>query len=668
LELIVDRVPTLPILLIITFRPEFTPPWIGRSQVNLVSLNRLPPRQRAEMIERVTGGKALPRQVVAEIVDRTDGVPLFVEELTKAVVESSMLTDAGDRYTLAGTLPSLAIPTTLHASLMARLDRLASVREVAQIGAALGRQFSHELISAVAPMPRRQLDDALEQLVGAGLIYRRGAPPDAEYTFKHALVQDAAYSTLLRSRRQQLHGRIATTLEDQFSEIVAAQPALLAWHCTEAGLVEKAIGYRLSAGQQGLARSAMTEAVAQLRSGLALLTGLPDGAGRQQRELDFQIALGGALTATQGYGAPVVSEAYDQARRLCEQLGQPARLVPVLHAQWVQHLMRAEHGRAHQCAKQVLDLGEAQNDLALKALGCRCNAASCLWLGEPAAARAYVEQGLGLYDPAHRPSIAGLHEDNHNILLVYRSLALFSLGYLNQARVRRDEALADARRRGHAHTLALALAVIWFVDWGTEPPQASLQRADELVALSDEHDFPMWQAIGTAWRGWCLAALGQAEEGIPLLTQGLVAYRMTGANRGSPFALALLADAFGGARQPGEGLKRLIEADRLVEATEERWAEAEMLRVRGKLLNSIQEYAAAEDSFREAIVVAQRQSAKLWELRAATSLARLWRDQGRDDEARDLLAPVHGWFTEGFDTADLKEAKALLDALSEAPK
>ena len=279
--------PTLRVLVILTFRPEFTPPWIGRPHVTMLTLNRLPRRQGAEMIAYVTGGKALPKEIAEQIIDRTDGVPLFIEELTKTVVESGIVTEAGDHYAVAGPMAPLAIPTSLHASLLARLDRLAPTREVAQIGAALGRSFSYELISAVAGMPQQKLDEALEQLASAELIFRRGMPPDAEYTFKHALVQDAAYSTLLRSRRQQLHGRIAATLESQFPEVVTAQPALMAQHCTEAGLSEKAVGYWLKAGQQAIARSAMTEAVAQLQKGLDLLTSMPDNSARQQQELDL---------------------------------------------------------------------------------------------------------------------------------------------------------------------------------------------------------------------------------------------------------------------------------------------------------------------------------------------------------------------------------------------
>src|SRR6202040_397885 len=305
-DLIVERVPSLPLLAIVTFRSEFVPPWVGRSEVTLISLNRLPRRPRAEMIPHLTGGKVLPQEIADQITDRTDGVPLFIEELTKAVVESGLLVESGGRYVVTGPIAPLAIPTSLHASLLARLDRLAPTRDVAQIAAALGRQFSHELISAVAAMPREQLDDALAQLVRAELIFRRGTPPDAEYTFKHALVQDAAYGTLLRSRRQQIHARIAATLEDQFPEIVAAQSALLAQHCAEAGLREKAVVYWLKAGQQALARSAMTEAVAQLQKGLELLANMPEVSRPVQHELDLQIALGRALMAARGYSAPVV--------------------------------------------------------------------------------------------------------------------------------------------------------------------------------------------------------------------------------------------------------------------------------------------------------------------------------------------------------------------------
>jgi predicted ATPase len=453
--LLVDRVPTLPVLVIITFRPEFAPPWVGRPHVTILTLNRLPPRQRAEMIAYVTGGKTLPREIADQIVDRTDGVPLFIEELTKTVVESGILTEAGDHYAVAGPVGQLAIPTSLHASLLARLDRLAPTRELAQIGAALGRQFSHELISAVAGMPKKQMDDALAQLVGAGLIFRRGTPPDAEYSFKHALVQDAAYSTLLRSRRQQIHARIAAALERRFPEIAAAQPEVAARHCTEAGLAEEAIGYWLKAGQQSLARSAAMEAAAQLRKGLALLFGLPDDALRQKQELELQIALGRALQATTGQASPAMGETYARARQLCEQLDRPPQLVPVLIGQCVYHLNRAEFDLARQHAAALLQLGESLNDARLRLLGHRFSAQPEFCLGEFFAARSHLEQGLALFDPADRPFYAALTLQDARVMVLSWTSVLFPLGYLDQAQAKSNEALAEARRLGQPFSLAI---------------------------------------------------------------------------------------------------------------------------------------------------------------------------------------------------------------------
>jgi predicted ATPase len=357
LDLLIDRMPTLRVLLVVTFRPEFTPPWIRLPHVTILNLNRLSKRQRAEMMTHVGGGKALPKEIADQIVDRTDGVPLFIEELTKAVVESGVLTEAGEGYTVSGPVGPLAIPTTLHGSLLARLDRLAPTREVAQIGAALGRSFSHELISAIATMPKRQLDDALAQLIDAELIFRRGTPPDAEYTFKHALVQEAAYSTLLRSRRQQLHGRIAATLETQFSEFIQTQPEALARHCAEAGLVEKAVGYWLKAGQLAIARSAMTEAVAQLGKGFKLLSVTPDSMVRQEHDLGLQLALGSALAATKGFAAPATGAALDRARQLCQRSNQSQQLMgPILRGQFTFRLVRGELQQAAHHAEEITHL------------------------------------------------------------------------------------------------------------------------------------------------------------------------------------------------------------------------------------------------------------------------------------------------------------------------
>jgi class 3 adenylate cyclase/tetratricopeptide (TPR) repeat protein len=662
LDLIVDRVATLRVLLIITFRPEFAPAWIGRSHVTLISLSRLPRQQRAEMIMRVTGGKALPKEIAEHIIDRTDGVPLFIEELTKAVIESGMLTDAGDRFDARGPVPRLAIPTSLQASLLARLDRLAPVREMAQIGAALGRSFSHELISAVAAMPQRQVDGALAQLVGAELVFQRGIPPDAEYTFKHALVQDAAYSTLLRGRRRQIHARIATTLESQFPEIVATQPQLMAHHCAEAGFNEKAVSYRLKSGQQAVARSAMTEAVSQLQKGLELLANMPEESRPVQHELDLQIALGRALMATSGYSAPVVADTLVRARALAERFDRADRLAPLLYFQWGFHMVRAEHELAVSLAEQMEKLGQTRKDQTTLLLGHYIHGASCYFRGEFVTARALLELCDGLRDPAARAICAAIAvADPHAASLGHLALTLALLGHLDQGRARVDEALSEARRLDHPFTVAFVLSKVCAVEAAVGLPHDARRHAEELEALSNEHGFPLWLGLGLLQQGRSLTALGQAQDGLAVLARGLSVLRAAGAVVHTPLALSFLAEAHTKVEHLQEGQNCLVEAAQLIEMTDERSSEVELHRLRGDLMNARGDQAAAEHNYHRALAVAKRQSTKTLELRAATSLARLWRDQGKCTEAHDLLALVYGSFTEGFDTPVLRDAKALLD-------
>jgi class 3 adenylate cyclase/tetratricopeptide (TPR) repeat protein len=656
LHLLIERMPSLRVLLIITFRPEFTPPWIGLPHVTILNLNRLSKRQRAEMITYVGGGKELPKEIADQIVDRTDGVPLFIEELTKAVVESGVLAETGEGYPVSGPMAPLAIPTTLHGSLLARLDRLASTREVAQIGAALGRSFSHELISAVATMPKPQLDDALAQLIDAELIFRRGAPPDAEYTFKHALVQDAAYSTLLRRRRQQLHGRIAATLETQFSEFIQTQPEVLARHCAEAGLVEKAVGYWLKAGQLAIARSAMTEAVAQLGKGLEFLVDTPDGVVRQEHELRLQVALGSALIATKGFAAPATGEAYDRARELCERSNQSQQLIgPILRGQYTFRLLRGDLQQAAHHAEEISHLGHVWDEPMWKCIGSVQSGNVCVWLGRFIDGHNRYQEALSLWDPKFR--VATAHPtDPYLALLLYDSRSLLFLGYLDQARLRRCEALTESKRLS-LYNRAFALTLSWVGHW-------TIEDADEVLALANEQGFADWGAIGALMRGWCLSTRGQGAEGVPLMLQGLDTWRATGGKLVLPSLLTALADAYGMAGQPQEGVDRLTEAAILIETTQERWIESEMHRVRGTLLRSMGEHDAAEHSYGRALAVAREQSARFFELRAGLSLAWLWRDQGKRTKARDLLSPIYSWFTEGLDAPVLEVAKALLDELA----
>jgi class 3 adenylate cyclase/predicted ATPase len=664
LDLLVDRVPTLRVLIVITFRREFAPTWVGLPHVTMLNLNRLPPRRCAEIVAQVTGGKKLPKEIADQIVERADGVPLFIEELTKAVVESGLVVDAGDHYNLAGPFPQLAIPATLNDSLLARLDRLAPTREVAQIAAALGRHFSYELISAVARMPKRQIDEALARLVGAELMLQRGIPPDAEYTFKHALVQDAAYSTLLRSGRQKVHARIVAVLESQFLEIVTGQPAFLAHHCEEAALTEKAVGYLLRAGQQALVRSAMMEASAQLQKGLDLLAKLPDDHGRQQQELDLQIALGRASIATMGYSAPAVAATFARAKALADHLDRREYLVPLLHGQWVYYFNRSELKLSLPYAEEVEQIGKSRNDIDVQLLGYFQNGMTRFYLGEFGTARAYFEQCRDLGDPAHRAAVALLSTaDPHIAAMAHLAWTLGSLGYADQARLELYGVLSDVDRLEHAYTRAMMLSFACWVEWISRSPEQVRCRAEESVALSIEHNFPLWLAWGNAYRGWSLTALGQTQEGPALIKQALAEVRATGTILMTPHWLMLLADAHAMLGQMDEGLSCLTEAARLLETLDERFEEAELYRLRGQLLNGVGQRAEAETNYRQAMAIAKRQSAKVWELRAAISLARLWVNEGKCCEARDLLDPIYVSFTEGHETSDLKEAKALLDSL-----
>jgi class 3 adenylate cyclase/predicted ATPase/DNA polymerase III delta prime subunit len=657
LDLVIERVPRSRVLLLVTFRPEFQPPWTGQAHVTNLVLNRLDRREGAALVQRVVGSGGLPSDVVAEIIERTDGVPLFVEEMAKALQE------AGNASTVLSRTAATAsnVPATLHASLMARLDRLGSAaKEVAQVGAVLGREFSYELLAEVAQRNAAELNVALDQLVAAGLAFCRGVAPQATYLFKHALVQDAAYGTLLRGKRQELHRRVAEALVENWSEIVETQPELLAHHSAQAGLVDQAIAYYTRAGERALARSAMAEATAQLEKGLKLLTVLPDAAPRQHRELELLIGLGQVLIATQGYAAPAVGETYARARSLCELLDRPPQIVPVLYGQWIYHLLKGPLGLAHELATELLQRGEDKADAAVTNVSHLLCGETCLPLGEFLAARAHLEKALAQFElPERQFHMSLFPEDGKITLLAYLSINLVCLGYPDQGFFRSQEAVAEAGRLSHPFSLALALSWGWCVDWATRSHEERQARSDKLIALSEEHGFSYYRAEATIFRGWTLAEGGQTAKGISLLQSGVAEYRTTGAAVFLSFYLMLLADAEGNSRQRDQALGHLAEAERIIAETGDRWAEAELYRVRGELLRG-GDNPAAERCFLQAIEIAQKQSAKFWELRAATSLARLWRDQGKRDAARDLLGPIYGWFTEGFDAPVLQEAKALL--------
>ena len=668
LGLVIEQAPTAPILDVLTFRPEFTPPWPQRTHMTPLTLNRLERPEVEALIGQHTGGKALPEEVVEHIVGKTDGVPLFVEELTKAILEADFLREQDDGYQLTGPLSGVTIPATLQDSLMARLDRLPTIREVAQLGAVLGREFAYEMVKAIGSIEETALQKGLDGLVAAELLYQRGRPPRAKYIFKHALVQDAAYQSLLKRTRQYYHRQVAELLESRFPEIVQSQQELVAHHYTEAGLAEQAVEHWYKAGQQALQRSANPEAVGHLQKGLKVLMTLPRSAARDRQELALQTTQGPALMATKGYAAPEVGEAYVRARELCELVGETEELFTVLWGLWLYRLVRAEHHTSLAMAQQLIELAEnlPESEYLLEAnlaLG-----VSFLMIGELQTAREHLQEGVRLYDPERHAALAFSYGGiNPGVAcLAYLAWTLWLLGDVEQAISRADQAQALSRRLDNAYTLARSLywnAILrQFVgDW-----QAVRADAEEAIAIATEQNIALVQAVGPIMLGWALVRRGQEVDGASKIRQGVEAYRDTGAVFQLPHLMVPLAEAARAHGQPAEGLDVLADALAKVESTGERYLEAELHRLQGELLldQSPGDHGPAEASFQNALAVARTQQAKSLELRAAMSLARLWQTQGKAPEARDLLAPVYDWFTEGFDTPDLKDAKALLDELS----
>jgi class 3 adenylate cyclase/predicted ATPase len=670
LALLVDQTPTASLCVLATCRPHFQPSWSHRSYLTEVTVHRLSTVQVAHIIAQLTQGKTLPRELVQQILAMTDGVPLYVEEMVKAVVESGVLQEVNGQYALAGPLATLAIPATLQDALTARLDRLMTAKAIAQLGATIGRQFSYDLLQAIAHVDATTLQRELGRLVEAELVYQRGVPPQATYVFKHALIQDAAYQSLLKSTRQQSHQRIAQVLEVQFPETTQAQPELLAHHYTEAGLAEKAVHYWYTAGQRASERSAHVEAIAHLRQGLELLQTLPETPERTQREVDLLIVLGASLIATKGFAAPEVGQTYLRAQRLCQHLDNPHQFFPVLRGLWTYYHVRAELQRARALGEQLLTLAQQVRDVAMLCAAHRALGSTLLFLGVVADAQTHFAQGIALYDPQQHHTSVFLYGENAGVVCgINDALALWYLGYPEQGLMQIDDALTLAQRIGHPFSLGFALVVAAVFHQSRREVRTAQGHAEAAINLATEQGFPYWMALSSMLRGWALAHQGQAQEGIEQLNQGLIAHRATGAELWRPYFLALLAEAHGIQGEPETGLTALTEALTLVDTTGERWYEPELYRLKGELLlkQSSDNRTEAESCFRQAISIAQNQSAKSWELRAATSLTRLWQQQGKRDEARQLLGDVYGWFTEGFDTADLQDAKALLEAL-QAPR
>jgi class 3 adenylate cyclase/predicted ATPase len=669
----VDRIRTLGVLLIVTNRPEFEPPWIGLPYVTALTLNRLGQREIAAMIDRVVGNKPLPAHIRRDIIERTDGIPLFVEEMTKAVLETEGENDA-QRTAALVPFPTMAVPPSLHASLMARLDRLGSAKEVAQIGAAIGREFSHALLAEVERKPEAELNSELNRLVQSGLLFRQGVPPHATYLFKHALVQDAAYGTLLREPRRALHARIADTLENQFTEIAENQPELLARHCTEAGLIEKAALLWGKAGQRSLERSALVEALQQFTRALDQIATLPATSALRREQIKLQVALITPLIHVKGYAAPETKAAEERARLLIEQaeaFGElpedPLLLFSVLYGVWVANSVAFDGDASREMATQFLSLAEKQGATAPLVVGHRLAGFSLTFTGNVKQGKTHFDQSISLYDPAeHRALATRFGQDARVTALSFRALGRWLLGYPATAVADTDQAVKDAREIGHVATLMLVLVITSFTNILCRNYSAAKALLAEVVPLADKKGALYWKALGIANEGCMLALTGNAARAIQVIKSGITAYRSTGATVYAPFHLSYLASAHVELGQFDEAWCCIGEAMTAVETTKERWCEPEVNRVAGEiaLLQTRPDAVKAQAHFEHALAVACQQQAKSWELRASMSLARLWRSQGKPRQARELLAPVYGWFTEGFDTRDLKEAKALLAELS----
>jgi class 3 adenylate cyclase/predicted ATPase len=664
LDLLVKRIGRLSVLLVATCRPEFQSPWTDLPQVTLVTLNRLGRSDGAELVRQLArNAERFPHGLVSEIVERADGVPLFVEELTKTLLEAG-----ADRRVEMSTFvsaSSLAIPATLHASLMARLDRLGvDAKQVAQIGAAIGREFSYTLLATSGRLPESQIQYGLRLLMGAGLVFQRSAPPHTNFLFKHALVQDIAYGTLLRQARQELHARIGRALEEHFPERSAAEPDLLAHHFANASMAQKAADYFLRAGQLAVQRSALVEAIRFLERGLQVLEKAPRDVDRLRQELDLQLALAAARSAAMGYAAHEVIEAYAKARNLCQVLSDPKKLYTALVGQYGYQFIRVERGAALRTAEEILQLAQGRNHREASIL----LGMSLYQLGKLEPAEFHVRQSLApgksLADqPPKSRSILSILDGQVNASM-FHSMLLYQLGYLDHAEAQKRAALARARSLSHPYTLAFALAMVCNAHWFCDDAAVLSDYARELVTISAEHGYSLFLPFGLVHLGRAMVQEGHAAEGIAEMEKGIASYRGTGASWTMPYQLGLLACSYGESAQAERGLYVVGEALRMVQQTDERWFEPELHRIKGELYASLSREAEAEAAFREATKIAQGQRAKLSELRACVSHAGLWVRQGKREVARELLGPVYASFSEGLETRQLKEAKALLDGLA----
>jgi class 3 adenylate cyclase/predicted ATPase len=655
---------------LVTFRPDFFSPWLDKSHVTMLRLERLSRDEVGAMLVDLTAGKRLPIEVSEIILNKTDGVPLFVEEMTKAILETGVLEDVGERYVLQGPIAVPSIPVTLHDSLVARLDRLAPIKEVAQIGAAIGREFPYRLLAALAPMSGTALDSALAQLTAADLIYSRGQPPDSAYVFKHALVQDAAYGSLLRSKRQELHSHIADALRAQFPEIVETQPELLAHHLEHAGLPKEAIDYLRRAGQRAIERSAFPEAIGHLMRALELLG--PGGENAQRRSaLDLRVLLAQATIAGRGYAAPETREAFLKARALIDEWTEPAQRFAVLYGTWAYYYVGGDVSKQRVAAAEFLAEAERYRLPSALCLSHRTLGTTYVTMGEFEVGRRHLEQALALYEQdLESAQFYHYGQEVGATALCYLCWALWQLGYVDQAADVAARAVKHAEGLSHPHTLAYTIChARGMIDIMGRRPVDANAYTNTVISICSDHGLPFWAAGGQILHGWATSH-DDPDKGVEEIRCGLAAWRKTGARLWLPIFIALEGEAHAAAGRSDAALRAVDEAIAISGETGERWAIAEVIRLKAQILSKSGRGEAdeIESLLNESIETAGLQGAKSWQLRAACDLVQFQRERGREHDALRLLRSIYQQFTEGFGTVDLVTAKAVMEAGSGARK
>jgi predicted ATPase/class 3 adenylate cyclase len=667
LDVLVEGLATARLLLLVNYRQEYQHAWNRKTYYTQLRLDPLGHEEAEELLTALLGAGAGVHLLRQPLLAQTEGNPFFMEEVVQTLVEEGVLVGERGQYYLAKEFTALRLPLTVQGVLAARIDRLpAEAKELLQTVAVIGHTFSLRLLARVVEQPEDTLYRGLSHLQATEFLYEQPAFPDSEYTFKHALTQEVAYTSLLLERRLVLHERTAQALETLYKDRLEEHYGELAHHYSRSRNAEKAVMYLQRAGQQAAQRSAYVEAIAYLGKGLELLTTLPETLERLQDELTLRLTLGTSLIATKGWAAPEVAAAYTRARELCQQLGETPQLFPVLWGLATFYVVRAEHRAVRELGEHLLSLTQHLHDPALLIEAHFVQGFSLFFLGEFPLAREHLEQGMRFYAPQqHRDHARLFSADLGVFCLSWVPLALWHLGAPDQAMLQSHKALGLAQELSHPFSLAVALTYAAMFHQFRREAQATRARAEAAIALCTAHGFAYYLAWAAILRGWAVAAQGQHEEGLAQMCQGLAALRATGGEVRLPYYLTLLAEVYGQAGQVEAGLTLLAEALAHAHSKTEHWWEVELYRLQGELqLALVGDHGTeAEACLHQALDLARRQHTKALELRAAMSLSRLWQQQGKRAEAGALLAPVYGWFPEGSETADLQEAKALLEEL-----